>query len=163
MGSILNELLANFEKYEGEQKALGKDEFDKTQFGLLEAEANISDEPARFLDHSILVTADEKDVLSEKKFPFGLETEDIIETAHPESVRVADGPVDSGVMDNLNEQQEKIVNMVNKQPTGNVFHNFSFAEEVHELVAIANELDEVGLFAEADALTYVAGELKKKS
>lgn len=120
---------------------------------------------ARYLESSIIVTAEDKNVLLEKRHPFGLETEDIIGVAHPEKAHVAEGPKESGVVDNLNEQQKKIVNMVNKMPTGNVVHNFSFANEVAELVAIANELDEIGLVKEAEELTKVAADLaalKKK-
>lgn len=161
MSTILNEVFANFEKFENEQKSLEKLEIEENQFDLLRAEASLTEEPAHFLDSSVIVTADDKDVLSEKKFPFGLDTEDIIELAHPEPVVVADGPMASGAVDNQNTQQEKIKSMVNKQPTGNVFHNFSYASEVHELISIADELDAKGLYAEADALTYVAGELSK--
>lgn len=160
MSTILNEVFANFERFEDKQKSLEKAEIDKSQFDLLHAEAELSGEAPRFLEGSILVTAEEKDVLLEKKHPFGLETEDIVEKAHPEMVQVAEGPVLSGVVDNQNDQHQKIVNMVNKQPTGNVFHNFSFASEIQELVAIANELDCKGLYSEADLLTEVANELQ---
>lgn len=161
MSTILNEVFANFEKFENEQKSLEKIEVEENQFDLLRAEASLTEEPTQFLDNSVIVTADDKDVLSEKKFPFGLDTEDIVELAHPEPVVVADGPMASGAVDNQNTQQEKIKSMVNKQPTGNVFHNFSYASEIRELVAIAEELDAKGLYSEADALTYVAGELSQ--
>lgn len=116
---------------------------------------------------SLSALAEDKKNLLEKKHPFGLDgAKDIIETAHPERVQVAEGPKESGVVDNLNEQQKKIVNMINKMPTGNVTHNFSFASEINELVVLANQLDELHLFEEADELTKVAyslSNIKKKT
>jgi len=102
MSVILNEVFANFEEFEKEQKALDKAEIDNSQFNLLRAEAELTNRPATFLDGSILITADNKDVLLEKKEPFGSEIKDVIEEAHPETVILAYGPERSGVVDNLN-------------------------------------------------------------
>lgn len=160
MSSLLKEILNNFEDFENAQRKLSKSA--RSEF------SEYTSESISPLTNSILVTAEEKDVLLEKKHPFGYDADkkNIVDEAHPEPVMMADGPERSGVVDNQNEQHEKIVNMVNKTPTGNVFHNFSFASEVKELVAMANILDSKGYSKEADALEYVAAELvnlKKKA
>lgn len=166
MSSILNEIFENFNDLADKQNQLERVEFDKSQFDFIKTEAGLGNEhPTRYLQDSILITADDKDVLEEKKFPFGLEREDIVEVAHPETVVVADGPHTSGVVDNQNEQHQKIVDMVNKMPTGNVFHDLRLAEQVNELVSIANDLDSQGHTIEAIAIDDIALEiatLKKK-
>lgn len=165
MGAILNEILSNFDELANKQAELEKPAIDESQFDLIKVEAS-QEEPARYLDNHIVVAAeDSKDVLMEKKLPFGLEREDLVEKAHPETVLVADGPHTSGVVDNQNEQHKKIVNMVNKQPTGNVFHDLRLADQVNELVAIADVLDSKGLYKEAnevEELTLELLNLKKK-
>lgn len=167
MGTILNEILANFDEKYQEQKELEATEFDRSQFGLIESEAAgvELDRPAHLVGDSLIVSASEDEsVLMEKKHPFGLETEDMVEKAHPETVVVADGPGDAGVVENANQQQQKIINMVNKTPTGNVFHH-SFASQVKELVVIAQKLDDAGYTDQAKTLDYIAASLatlKKK-
>lgn len=82
----------------------------------------------------------DKSLLNEKLH--AIELPDIIEEAHPESSIMADGPKNSGLVENLNEQREKILNVINKMPTGFVFH--SFASAISQLVKYANALEDKG-------------------
>lgn len=117
-----------------------------------------------FLNDAVYVeAADENvDLLYEKKYPKKLE--DIIEKAHPKPVYVSNALGDGGLVENQNEQQEKIQQMINKRPRGEHIH--VAADLVQNLTKIANELDDIGhdkFAAEIDdVLADLTGETKKK-
>lgn len=107
--------------------------------------------------------ADENvEVLHEKKFP--QKPEDMVERAHPESVFVSPALGDGGLVENLNERHSKIVEMINKLPTGNHVH--VHASIVENLVKTANDLEAAGLVQMAEEVDYLlasmTGDLKKK-
>jgi hypothetical protein len=88
-----------------------------------------------------LAAADENvDILHEKKFPH--EPEDMIERAHPKSIFVSPALGDGGLVENQNEQHAKILQIVNKRPTGNQIH--LYASIIEDLVKVANVFDEHG-------------------
>lgn len=51
----------------------------------------------------------------------------IIEVAHPESVYVAEARGDGGLVENLIEQQKKLIEMINKMPTGSLVGRYASA------------------------------------
>ena len=94
---------------------------------------------------------EDKRVIEEKReFP----EEDLIEEAHPEKVYVAESRGDGGLVENQNEQHEKIMSIVNKMPTGALLG--TYASTVDSLVKMANACDEIGDKETADKLTDVA-------
>jgi len=171
MGTILNEIFQHFNELADKQDEIAREqpEVDMTQFDLIKLEsAGVGfDEPVRFLDNSLIVTAeDSKETLQEKKYPFGFKTDDMVELAHPDTVAMADGPHTSAVVDNQNQQHAKIVNMVNKMPTGNIFHDLRLAEKVSALVVVANSLEDAGYSKQAkliDEAVEALIDFKKKS
>lgn len=126
---------------------------DQSQFELLQNTNNdlaIEGQPT-FVTAAIVSNAeDDAKTILEKKYP--MEPEDMIERAHPEPVMVAQHPY-GGLVENQNEQHERIVNIVNKMPTGFPLH--SWASITSELVKIAQECDELGLTKEAKALDEI--------
>lgn len=81
----------------------------------------------------------------------------IIEIAHPEPVYVAEARGDGGLVENQIEQQKKIIEMLNKMPTGSLVGRYAFT--AFELIKMANECDEVGHGKTADLLTSAATKL----
>lgn len=77
---------------------------------------------------------------------------DIIEVAHPEPVITADALGDGGLVENQNEQHERMMAVINKMPTGLLVHRYAccFAELIKEAelceaggdIKTANELTE---------------------
>jgi len=116
-----------------------------------------------FLENVIIANAnDDLSVLKEKKHP--VDKEDLIEKAHPKSVYVSNALGDGGLVENQNEQQAKIIEIINKMPSGNHIH--LYAEAILGLEKIASEMENDGLYDESiivDAtLADIAAELKKK-
>lgn len=81
----------------------------------------------------------------------------IIDEAHPESVYIAEARGDGGLVENANEQQKKLIEMINKMPTGSLVGRYAMAAQ--ELVKMANTLDEAGQSETADVLTEAADKL----
>lgn len=78
---------------------------------------------------------------------------DIIEEAHPDSIYIAESRGDGGLVENQNEQHEKLVHIINKMPTGNLTGRYASA--IKDLCVLANQCDAVGLVKEADIITDV--------
>jgi len=85
----------------------------------------------------------------------------IIEEAHPEPVYVAEARGDGGLVENQIEQQKKLIEMLNKMPTGSLVGRY--ASTAHELVKLANLCDEQGMEEAADLITEAAADLLKKA
>jgi hypothetical protein len=81
----------------------------------------------------------------------------IIEEAHPEPVYVAEARGDGGLVENQLEQQKKLVEMLNKMPTGSLVGRY--AAVAQELIKMANACDEIGAEDAADLLTDSASKL----
>lgn len=149
-----DEILNEFAKLSEQQNDMLPEsvEFDKSQFDLLpniNNDLNI-DGPPVFVTAAIVANADDKKTILQKKYP--LESEDLVEKAHPESVLVAEHPY-GGLVENLNEQHQKMLNVVNKMPTGFPLH--SWASIAEDLVKIAQECDDAGLTTYATAIDEV--------
>lgn len=81
----------------------------------------------------------------------------IIEEAHPEPVYVAEARGDGGLVENQIEQQKKLIEMLNKMPTGSLVGRY--AAVAVELVKIANICDDAGHEEAADLVTEAASKL----
>lgn len=81
----------------------------------------------------------------------------IIEEAHPESVYVAEARGDGGLVENEIEHQEKVIEMINKMPTGSLVGRY--ASSIKQLSKFANDCDALGHTKAADLLTEAAEEL----
>ena len=75
----------------------------------------------------------------------------IIEEAHPDPVYVAEARGDGGLVENANEQQKKLIEIINKMPTGSLVGRYASA--INELVKMADLCEEEGLEQAADILT----------
>lgn len=78
----------------------------------------------------------------------------IIEEAHPEPVYVAEARGDGGLVENDIEQQKKLIEIVNKMPTGSLVGRYASAAV--ELIRMANKCDDIGHEEAADTLTDAA-------
>lgn len=81
----------------------------------------------------------------------------IVEQAHPSPVYVAESQGDGGLVENQIEQQKKIIEMINKLPTGSLVGRY--ASTVVRLVKLAETAEEVGALQMADTLTDSAREV----
>jgi hypothetical protein len=81
----------------------------------------------------------------------------IIDEAHPESIYIAEARGDGGLVENANEQQKKLIEMINKMPTGSLVGRY--ASVASALVKMANDCDEIGETEVADKLTDTAAKL----
>lgn len=81
----------------------------------------------------------------------------IIEEAHPEPVYVAEARGDGGLVENQIEQQKKLIEMINKHPTGSLVGRYATA--VHSLIKMAKQLDEMNELELAGLLTDTANQL----
>lgn len=154
-----DEIFKEFVKLSEQQKdsSITNVDFDKSQFDLISNTNNdlIIDGQPTFVTAAIVANAeDDAKTILEKKYP--IESEDMVEKAHPEPVMVADHPY-GGLVENQNEQHERILNIVNKMPTGFPLH--SWAAMATELVKIAQECDDLGLESEAKAIDEIAQSL----
>lgn len=80
--------------------------------------------------------------------------EDIVEKAHPKPVFVAESRGDGGLVENLNETHKKIMEIINKMPTGSLVGRY--ASTSYDLLKLANECENVGENAISDELTKLA-------
>lgn len=81
----------------------------------------------------------------------------IMEVAHPEPVYVAESRGDGGLVENEIENQKKMIEVINKMPTGSLSGRYATA--IVELVKLADMCDELGATAAADLLTIAAKKL----
>jgi hypothetical protein len=81
----------------------------------------------------------------------------IIEEAHPEPVYVAEARGDGGLVENEIEHQKKVIEMMNKMPTGSLVGRY--ASTIEQLSKFANDCDALGQTEAADLLTEAAEEL----
>jgi hypothetical protein len=96
---------------------------------------------------------DDKTIKEKRVMP----DEDLIEIAHPAPVYVAEGKGDGGLVENQNEQHKKLMEVINKMPTGIIVHRYAAA--LSALVKMANACDEVGEEHAAGILTDAATKL----
>jgi putative heme iron utilization protein len=151
-----DEIFKEFVKLSEQQKDLlvTNVDFDKSQFDLISNTNNdlVIDGQPTFVTAAIVASAeDDAKTILEKKYP--VESEDMVEKAHPEPVMIADHPY-GGLVENQNEQHQRILNVVNKMPTGFPIH--SWASIATELIKIAQECDDLGLESEAKAIDEIA-------
>jgi len=73
--------------------------------------------------------------------------EDLVQQAHPEKIQVADAMGEGGVVENVNEQQEKDIDIATKMPTGAFIG--VHAELINGLIKVATQLDDEGKHKEA--------------
>ncbi len=78
----------------------------------------------------------------------------IIEVAHPEKVYVAEARGDGGLVENQIQQQKKIIELLNKMPTGSLVGRY--ASTVVSLVKLANQCEDLGHSEAAELLTTAA-------
>jgi hypothetical protein len=87
---------------------------------------------------------------------------DLIERAHPKSIYIADAISNGGLIENSIEQHRKMEEVAFSMPSGN-FRN-RYAELIENLVKIANESDEQGLYQSSElieeSVTKLIGNLK---
>lgn len=93
-----------------------------------------------YLQNVIIAEASDEDDLKElRKKKRALPPDDMIEKAHPKSVYMSAALGDGGLVENQNEQHEKMLQVVWKMPQGNHIH--LYADVLNELVKMANELE----------------------
>lgn len=83
----------------------------------------------------------------------------IIEIAHPEPVYVAEARGDGGLVENQIEQQKKLIEMLNKMPTGSLVGRYASA--MLGLKKMADDCDEVDMPYVADVLADLTVGLMK--
>ena len=81
----------------------------------------------------------------------------IIEIAHPEPVYIAEARGDGGLVENQIEQQKKIIEMLNKMPTGSLVGRYASA--AFQLVKVAELCDAEDHEDAADLLVDAAAKL----
>ncbi len=81
----------------------------------------------------------------------------IMEIAHPNPVYIAEARGDGGLVENEIEHQQKIIEMLNKHPTGSLVGRYAHA--ISNLVKLAELCDNIGETIAADCLTDAAQEL----
>lgn len=77
----------------------------------------------------------------------------IVEQAHPEPVYVAEARGDGGLVENQLEQQQKLIEMINKMPTGSIVGRY--ATIVSHLVKLADRCDNNGDYEASDKIMKV--------
>lgn len=156
-----DEILKEFIRLANQQDPSVKVDFDKSQFDLIPDINNdlVVDGQPTFVTAAIVSSAeDDRKTILEKRYP--VEPEDLVEKAHPEPVMVADHPV-GGLVENQNEQHQRMLNVVNKMPTGFPLH--SWATISVELIKIAQECDDLGLETEAQAIDDIVTSINKEA
>lgn len=73
--------------------------------------------------------------------------EDLVQKAHPKKIQVADAMGEGSVVENLNEQQKKSIDVATKMPGGTLIG--VHAKLINELIKIANKFDNLGKYKEA--------------
>lgn len=111
---------------------------------------------------NVVCASEDLDVLKEKRNP--MKHEDLIEKAHPEKVYVANGLGDGGLVENQHEQHAKIMEVINKLPTGDHIHLHA-ADILAGLCKIADEMEEKQIKEASlvhETIVSLVGDLKKK-
>lgn len=86
--------------------------------------------------------------------------EDIIEDAHPDPVYVAEALGDGGLVENQNEQHDKMMAVVNKMPNGQYLH--TYASCARDLLKLAEECEACGETDAAEVITILAEKVLNK-
>jgi len=149
---ITDDLMAEMVRITEQQgQALSKEasqlpelKMDESQFSMLDVEADydLDINNLAFIEGVVVKEAVDydgldKEILKEKHQ--ATDHPDIIEQAHPETAYMADGPMGTGVVENQNQQHDKILNVVYRMPTG--FHYNKMASLVEGLVDMAAKLE----------------------
>jgi len=168
---ITDELMAEMTRITEEKKAISKEassipdlKIDESQFSILypDTQNDFSITEVAFIENAVVKEAVDsdsalKEILKEKKkatdFP------DIVEEAHPETAFMAEGPMGTGVVENQNQQHEKLLNIVYRMPSG--FHYNKFASLISELSTMASDLEAKGDLDAAKQVDSLACELVK--
>ena len=163
---VLTEMIRLVEEEKTLEKTAHQDlQIDMSQFSLIpldQEEVKLNSFPIMdsLISSAAMSEKEIKTLLEEKKTPTN--HPDIVEEAHPDTAFIADGPMGSGVVENQNEQHQKILNVVYKMPTG--FHFNTMAALTKELISLAEKLEEEGnLEAVKEVDDALAVLCKKKS
>ena len=81
----------------------------------------------------------------------------IVEVAHPNPIYVAESQGDGALVENQIEQQKKMLEVINKMPTGSLAHRHAVA--INKLVKMAEICDESDEVEAANLLTQAATKL----
>jgi hypothetical protein len=81
----------------------------------------------------------------------------IMELAHPESVYVAESQGDGALVENEMETQKKMIEIINKMPTGSLVHRYAMA--IDALIKMADACDASGESEAAQLLDFAATRL----
>ncbi len=95
---------------------------------------------------------EDKKTIEEKRIPAA--DKDMVEVAHPEPVYVAESRGEGGLVENQNEQHKKMMDVINKMPTGSLLG--TYASTIDVLVKMANACDEIEENDTANLLTDTA-------
>lgn len=106
------------------------------------------------LQQNLIKIAEDAKTIEEKRLKTD---EDLVEKAHPKPEYIADAQGDGGLVENQNEQHQKMQEVVNKMPTGNYIN--LYASIASELVKIADQCDEAGDTEAADIITSAVEDL----
>lgn len=104
-----------------------------------------------FLTSSLLAVAADEDIKILKEKKLSMEPEDMIDRAHPGSHFTADADGEGGLVETQNEQQEKIIQMINKMPNGAPTHIYAYL--IEGLSKIAEDMESEGLDDHADIIS----------
>ena len=121
--------------------------------------SEIMKEYAKLMEPDLLKTAfsknpNQEDIKTIKEKRIQSPEKNIIEEAHPEPVFVAESRGDGALVENQNEQHAKLMEIINKAPTGSLAGNYASA--INVLVKMANACDEINEPEAADILTDAA-------
>jgi len=81
----------------------------------------------------------------------------IMELAHPEPVYIAESQGDGALVENEIENQKKMIEIINKMPTGSLVHRYATA--IGALIKMADACDANGEDKAAELLTDAATKL----
>lgn len=96
----------------------------------------------RYLDNSEVMSEFLKLSAKKKDKDLEVEEEDLVEVAHPEPIYVAEALGDGALVENQNEQHRKLMDIVNKIPTGSLIH--IYASCFGDLVSLAEKCENCG-------------------
>ena len=96
---------------------------------------------------------DAKTIKEKTKLP----EKDIIEIAHPAAIYIAESRGDGGLVENQNEQHAKMMEVINKMPTGALLG--TYAMTISALVKMADACDIIEEELVSDTLTDVASKI----
>lgn len=101
---------------------------------------------------------EDKKVVEEKRLK--KKEKSILEEAHPKPVYIAEARGDGGLVENEIETHKKIMEIVNKMPTGTLVGRY--ATTISKMVKLAEYCDEIGEQEAADMLTENAADMVEK-